>query len=164
MQAGVTNSGHACVAGTRILVPASRMADFIERARAEATRVRVGDPRDPIVSVGPIASQKQWDRVQRYIGAGLAEGATLLAGGEGKPTGLEAGYFVKPTLFADVTNTMTNAREEIFGPVLCMLSYTDEAQPVALANDTPYGLQAYVLSSDSTVRTRSRIVSMRDAS
>ncbi|HWW70745.1 MAG TPA: aldehyde dehydrogenase family protein, partial [Duganella sp.] len=110
--------------------------------------VVVGDPRDAGVTLGPIVTAKQYERVQRYIRAGIDEGAELLTGGPGKPGGLEAGHFVKPTVFANVTPSMTIAREEIFGPVLSILTYETEDEAVAIANDTPYGLQAYVSSTD----------------
>ena len=150
--AGFANSGQACIAGTRILVPEARMAEFLPLAKAAVAAVKVGDPRDLETAVGPMVSLKQYERVQRYSRLGLAEGAELLIGGEGRPAGLEgrleAGWFVRPTLFAGVTNDMTIAREEIFGPVLSVLSYRTEAEAIAIANDTVYGLQAYVLSSN----------------
>ncbi|WP_213737191.1 aldehyde dehydrogenase family protein [Bradyrhizobium sp. dw_411] len=159
---GFGNSGQACIAGTRILVPRSRLAEFEALAKAAVENVRVGDPRDPTTAVGPMVSQKQWDRVQRYICIGIEEGATLLAGGPGKPDGL-AGWFVRPTLFTDVRNDMTIAREEIFGPVLSIIAYADEAEAIAIANDTVYGLQAYVMSTDEdrARRVASRIVAGR---
>jgi aldehyde dehydrogenase (NAD+) len=144
---GFGNSGQACIAGTRILVPRSRLAEFEALAKAAVENVRVGAPRDPTTAVGPMVSQRQWDRVQRYIRIGIDEGATLLAGGLGKPDGLD-GWFVRPTLFTGVRNDMTIAREEIFGPVLSIIAYADEAEAIAIANDTVYGLQAYVMSTD----------------
>ena len=104
----------------------------------------MGDPREAGVALGPIVTSKQYERVQHYIRVGIEEGAELLTGGPGKPRGLEAGHFVKPTVFANVTPSMTIAREEIFGPVLSILTYQTEEEAVAIANDTPYGLQAYV--------------------
>jgi aldehyde dehydrogenase (NAD+) len=145
---GFTNSGQACIAGTRILVPETRMAEFCALAKAAVAANKVGDPRDPDTAIGPMVSARQWERVQRYIRIGQEEGAELLAGGEGRPEGLEGGWFVRPTLFGGVTNDMTIAREEIFGPVLSILSYRTEDEAIAIANDTTYGLQAYVLSSD----------------
>jgi aldehyde dehydrogenase (NAD+) len=145
--AGFQNSGQACIAGTRILVPQARLAEVLRLAKAAVEATRVGDLHDPSTSIGPLVSEKQYQRVQRYIRLGIEEGATLVAGGEGHPDGL-GGYFIKPTLFAHVTNDMTIAREEIFGPVLCILTYRNEDEAVAIANDTPYGLIAYVLSSD----------------
>jgi aldehyde dehydrogenase (NAD+) len=142
------NNGQACIAGTRLLVPAHRLEEVKALAKAAAEAVVVGDPHDAKVSLGPIVTQKQFDRVQHYIGVGIAEGAELVTGGLGKPAGLEAGYFVKPTVFAGVTPSMTIAREEIFGPVLSIMTYQTEEEAIAIANDTPYGLQAYVSSTD----------------
>lgn len=148
VQAGLMNSGQACVAGTRILVPQSRKAEF-EQALAQAiAAVKSGDPRDSATGVGPMVSEKQWQRVQGYIQRGLAEGARLLAGGEGRPEGTQDGWFVRPTLFTDVHNQMTIAQDEIFGPVLCVIAYRDEAEAIAIANDTDYGLSALVLGGD----------------
>ncbi len=148
VQAGLMNSGQACVAGTRILVPQSRKAEF-EQALAQAiAAVKSGDPRDSATGVGPMVSEKQWQRVQGYIRKGLEEGACLLAGGEGRPEGTQDGWFVRPTLFTDVHNQMTIARDEIFGPVLCVIAYRDEAEAIAIANDTDYGLSALVLGGD----------------
>ena len=148
IQAGFMNSGQACIAGTRILVPASRIAEAEVIAKAVVEATVVGDPRQPSTDVGPMVSQKQWDRVQRYINIGIEEGARLVAGGPGLPNDLHAGWFVRPTLFAEVRNDMTIAREEIFGPVLCLISYKDEEDGIAIANDTIYGLQGYVMSVD----------------
>jgi aldehyde dehydrogenase (NAD+) len=108
----------------------------------------VGDPRNPATAIGPMVSRKQWERVQRYIGIGIEEGARLLAGGAGLPENVQTGWFVRPTIFTDVRNDMTIAREEIFGPVLTIIPYRDEEEAIAIANDTPYGLQGYVLSSN----------------
>jgi aldehyde dehydrogenase (NAD+) len=146
LEAGFMNSGQACIAGTRILVPASRLDEAIAQTNIALERVRAGAPRDAGTTIGPMVSQTQYERVQRYIRLGVETGATLVAGGEGHPDGL-GGYFVKPTVFANVTNDMRIAREEIFGPVLCILTYENEADAIAIANDTPYGLQAYVISS-----------------
>ena len=148
LDAGFMNSGQACIAGTRILVPQHRLAEFETRVRDIVARTQAGDPRDPQTTIGPMVSQKQWERVQRYIRIGIEEGARLIAGGEGRPEGLDAGWFVRPTVFSDVTNDMAIAREEIFGPVLSILTYRDEEEAIAIANDTHYGLQAYVLSAD----------------
>jgi aldehyde dehydrogenase (NAD+) len=147
LEAGFANSGQACVAGTRILVPASRLDEAIAATRTALGKVKAGAPRDADTTIGPMVSQTQYERVQRYIRQGVEAGATLVAGGEGHPAGL-GGYFVQPTVFANVTNDMTIAREEIFGPVLCILTYEDEADAIAIANDTLYGLQAYVISSN----------------
>jgi aldehyde dehydrogenase (NAD+) len=149
IQAGFMNSGQACIAGTRILVPRARLAEFEALVRDEVGRTQVGDPRDPATLVGPMVSQKQWERVQRYIRIGIDEGARLLTGGEGRPDGLEGGWFIRPTVFTDVRNDMTIAREEIFGPVLSIIAYDDLEDAIAIANDTLYGLQAYVLSTDA---------------
>jgi len=145
---GLANSGQACVAGTRILAPRSRMAEILPRLEAAVAAIKVGEASDPTVMVGPMVSQKQYDRVQGYIRLGLAEGAELLAGGEGRPDSLQRGWFVRPTVFTGVSNDMRIAREEIFGPVLCVIPYGDESEAIAIANDTTYGLQAYVTSAD----------------
>ena len=159
--AGFMNSGQACVAGTRILVPRSRLGEVEELAKVAVGQVRSGDPRDPETTVGPMVSRKQWDRVQRYIHIGIDE-ATLLVGGEGTPDGRD-GWFVRPTVFTNVRNDMTIAREEIFGPVLSIIPYADDEEAIAIANDTIYGLQAYVLSGDRdrAQRVADRIVAGR---
>jgi aldehyde dehydrogenase (NAD+) len=146
--AGFVNSSQSCVAGTRILVPAGRLDEFLAIATARINDFPTGDPNDPATVIGPMVSDRQWERVQSYIRRGIEEGARIIAGGPGRPEGLSDGYFVRPTLFADVTNDMTIAREEIFGPVLSILTYRDEDQAVEIANDTNYGLHAYVFSSD----------------
>jgi aldehyde dehydrogenase (NAD+) len=141
------NSGQACVAGTRLLAPKTRL-DEVKRAIKEAIRAfPAGDPSDPKTAVGPMATQKQYDRVQSYIRKGIEEGAEVLVGGEGHPEGL-AGYFVKPTVFVNVKNDMTIAREEIFGPVLCVIAYDDDEDAIRIANDTSFGLHAYVNGTD----------------
>jgi aldehyde dehydrogenase (NAD+) len=146
--AATFNSGQACLAGTRLLVPEHRLEEAKRLAVQEIGKLQVGDPRDPATRIGPMVSDKQWERVQGYIRKGVEEGAQLLAGGEGKPQGLEAGNFVRPTVFANVTNDMTIAREEIFGPVLSIISYRTEEEAIAIANDTDYGLHGYVFSGD----------------
>jgi aldehyde dehydrogenase (NAD+) len=143
-----SNSGQSCNAPTRMLVPASRMAEVVEIARAAAARVKEGDPQSEATTMGPVVSKTQYDKIQRLIEAGIAEGAELVCGGPGKPEGLETGYYVKPTVFANVRNDMTIAREEIFGPVLSILPYGDEADAIRIANDTVYGLSGYVTSAD----------------
>jgi aldehyde dehydrogenase (NAD+) len=149
IEAGFMNSGQACVAGTRVLVSEERRTEFEAHLKAAIeSRVKVGDPRDPSTTVGPMVSQTQWERVQRYIRLGLEEGARLLTGGEGQPKGL-GGYFVRPTVFTDVRNDMRIAREEIFGPVLSILAYRNEDDAVAIANDTTYGLSAYVFGEQA---------------
>ncbi|BAN26831.1 aldehyde dehydrogenase family protein [Caballeronia insecticola] len=149
LDAGFMNSGQACIAGTRILVPQTRLREFEEKITRAVAEFRSGDPRDPRTRIGPMVSRKQWERVQRYIRIGIDEGARLIAGGEGRPEGVNAGWFVRPTIFSDVRNDMTIAREEIFGPVLSIIAYEDTEDAIAIANDTPYGLQAYVCSADA---------------
>jgi aldehyde dehydrogenase (NAD+) len=142
------NSGQACAAGTRLLVPKGRL-DAVKRAIREAMRAfTVGDPADPKTAIGPMVSQKQFERVQYYIHKGTEEGAEVLAGGEGHPPGFEAGYFVKPTVFVNVRNDMTIAQEEIFGPVLCVIAYDTEEDAIRIANDSNYGLHAAVIGTD----------------
>ena len=142
------NSGQACVAGTRLLVPKTRF-DEVKRTILAAIRAfPVGDPSDPKTAVGPMVTQKQYERVQSYIRKGIEEGAAILVGGEGHPKGLEAGYFVKPTVLVNVTNDMTIAQEEIFGPVLCVITYETEDDAIRIANDTRYGLHGYVSGRD----------------
>src|ERR1700756_897838 len=151
------NSGQACVAGTRLLVPNTRL-DAVKQAIKKAIRAfPAGDPADPKIAVGPMASQKQYERVQSYVRKGIEEGAEVLVGGEGRPEGLEAGYFVKPTVFVNVKNDMTIAQEEIFGPVLCVITYDDDDDAIRIANDTSFGLHAYVSVAD--VRRARRVAS-----
>jgi aldehyde dehydrogenase (NAD+) len=145
---GFNNSGQACIAGTRILAPESQLEEVLKRLKNAVAAIKVGDPRNAQVQIGPMVSQKQWERVQSYIRIGEDEGATLLTGGAGRPEGLTRGWFVRPTIFTAVTNQMRIAREEIFGPVLCVIPYRDEAHAIEIANDTSYGLASYVLSSD----------------
>jgi len=148
LSAGFLNNGQACIAGTRLIVPESRL-DEVKRLIKEAIQaMKVGNPADPDTALGPIVTERQYNRVESYIRKGSEEGAEILIGGEGAPQGLEAGYFVKPTVFVNVTNDMMIAREEIFGPVLCIISYKTEADAIAIANDSAYGLQAYVSTSD----------------
>ena len=142
------NSGQACAAGTRLLVPKSRL-DAVKRAIVDTMRsFPVGDPADPKTAVGPMVSQNQYERVQSYIRKGIEEGAEVLVGGEGHPAGFEAGYFVKPTVFVNVKNDMTIAQEEIFGPVLCVITYDSEDEAIRIANDSRYGLHAAVIGTD----------------
>src|SRR5260370_24081426 len=148
------NSGQACAAGTRLLVPMSRL-DEVKRAILDAMRAfTVGDPADPNIAVGPMVSQKQYERVESYIRKGIEEGAEVLVRGERRPEGLEAGYFVKPTVFVNVKNDMTIAQEEIFGPVLCVITYDSEDEAIRIANDSKYGLHASVLGSDLQLARR----------
>ncbi|WP_371766300.1 aldehyde dehydrogenase family protein [Massilia sp.] len=146
--AAVMNSGQACIAGTRLLVPASRVAEAHALAVRAFEDLVVGPTSDPRVNVGPMVTRKQYERVQDYIRKGIEEGATLLTGGPGRPDGLERGYFVRPTVFGDVRNDMTIARDEIFGPVLSIIPYRDDDEAIAIANDTSYGLHAYVFGAD----------------
>ncbi len=149
VQSCFRNSGQSCNAPTRMLVLRSRMAEAIEAAQQAADATRVGDPFTEGVHVGPLVSRIQFEKVQRMISKGIEEGATLVAGGLGRPDGLTKGYFVKPTVFANVRNDMTVAREEIFGPVLCILPYENEDEAIRIANDTPYGLSGFVTSGDA---------------
>jgi aldehyde dehydrogenase (NAD+) len=145
----MSNSGQSCNAPTRMLVPNSRMAEAIAVAKATAESTTVGDPASGAM-LGPVISANQWSKIQGLIKKGIEEGATVVAGGPGKPDGLEKGYYVKPTVLANVTNTMTVAREEIFGPVLVMIGYDTVDQAVDIANDTEYGLAAYVSGKDES--------------
>ncbi len=138
------NSGQSCNAPTRMIVPLSKMKEVAEIAKAVADKTRAGDPRDPDTRIGPVVNANQWNKIQGLIKKGIDEGATLVAGGPGLPAGVNKGYYVRPTVFADVTNDMTIAREEIFGPVISIIGYKDEAEALAIANDTPYGLAGYV--------------------
>jgi aldehyde dehydrogenase (NAD+) len=143
------NSGQSCNAPTRMLVPAAKLAEVEAIAKRVAESVITGDPSSEKTNLGPLVSKLQFERVEGYIAKGIAEGAKVVIGGPGRPDGLTKGYFVKPTIFSNVRNDMTIAREEIFGPVLCILPYDDEEQAVQIANDTPYGLAAYVWSKDN---------------
>lgn len=141
------NSGQSCNAPSRMLVPTARMDEAIAVARETASAVKVGDPNDK-KAIGPVASRAQFEKIQGLLQKGIDEGATLVVGGPGRPDGIETGYYVKPTVFANVTNDMTIAREEIFGPVLCILGYDDLDQALEIANDTDYGLAGYVSGAD----------------
>jgi aldehyde dehydrogenase (NAD+) len=145
---GFSNSGQSCHSPTRILVQEQQLETMVGLLQAEAAKVKVGDPEDPATTLGPVVNKAQFERIQQYIRIGMEEGARVLCGGTGRPEGLQHGYFVRPTIFADVTPTMTVAREEIFGPVLVVLAYTDEAQAVEIANATDYGLGGYVFSTN----------------
>ena len=144
----MNNSGQSCNAPTRMFVPAHMHDEAVSIAQKIADALVVGDPRDPNVKLGPLSGRAQFERVQALIAAGIEEGATLVTGGLGRPAGLTKGFYVKPTIFADVQNNMTVAQEEIFGPVLCILPYASDEEAIAMANDTPYGLSAYVSSGD----------------
>jgi aldehyde dehydrogenase (NAD+) len=143
------NSGQSCNAPTRMLVPAAKLAEVEAIAKRVTESVITGDPTSEKTNLGPVVSKLQFERVEGYIAKGIAEGAKVVIGGSGRPDGLTKGYFVKPTIFSNVRNDMTIAREEIFGPVLCILPYDTEEQAVQIANDTPYGLAAYVWSKDN---------------
>jgi aldehyde dehydrogenase (NAD+) len=142
------NSGQSCNAPTRMLVPANRLAEVEALAKKVAEKVTVGDPTSQDTEIGPVVSSLQFERVEGFIAKGIAEGAKLVAGGEGRPEGLSKGYYVRPTIFSNVNNDMVIAREEIFGPVLAILPYRDEEEAIRIANDTPYGLAAYIWSND----------------
>ena len=146
--AGFANSGQACIAGTRILIPEERATEIEKLIKAAVERVKAGTPRGEGVTVGPMVSKKQYERVQSYIKLGLDAGAEVLAGGPRHPVGLEGGNFVRPTVFTKVTNDMRIAQEEIFGPVLCLITYKTEEEAIRIANDTVYGLHAFVSSTD----------------
>ena len=138
------NTGQSCNAPTRMLVSSKNYDKAVEIASATANAMKVGDPFDTDTKMGPISNKAQFEKVQRLIQVGIDEGATVAAGGLGLPEGCTDGYFVKPTIFADVTNDMTIAQEEIFGPVLCLIKYESEDEAIQIANDTPYGLAGYV--------------------
>src|SRR5215471_7957718 len=142
------NSGQSCNAPTRMLVPRDRQAEALAVAKKSAEAHKVGDPKAEGTMLGPVVSEIQFNKIQRLIEAGMKEGATLVTGGAGRPEGLNRGYYVRPTVFGDVRNDMTIAREEIFGPVLSVMPYDSEEQAIAMANDTPYGLSAQVESKD----------------
>jgi aldehyde dehydrogenase (NAD+) len=142
------NTGQSCNAPTRMLVPRSKMAQAIGVATKTAEATKVGDPLSESTHLGPLASKAQFEKVERLIKTGIAEGAKLVVGGPGRPEGIDKGYFVRPTVFADVSNDMTIAREEIFGPVLCIIPYEDDDDAVRISNDTPYGLSGFVTSGD----------------
>ena len=142
------NAGQSCNAPTRMLVEASVYEQAVALAKSAAEGIRCGDPRQPGQHIGPAVTKGHYDKIQRLIQTGIDEGARLVIGGPGRAEGFERGYFVKPTIFADVNNSMTIAREEIFGPVLVMIPFADEAEAIAIANDTPYGLAGYVQSGD----------------
>ncbi|WAC25241.1 aldehyde dehydrogenase family protein [Blastomonas sp. SL216] len=146
VEAMMVNSGQSCNAPSRMLVPISRMEEAKAIAAQTIAQQTVGSPQEA-VALGPVVSQTQWDRIQALIAQGMAEGATLVAGGTGRPDGLDRGYYVKPTVFADVTNDMAIAREEIFGPVVVLIGYCNVDEAVAIANDSVYGLAAYVQSA-----------------
>jgi len=141
------NSGQSCNAPTRMLVPSKKMDEAIAIARQAAESTTVGDPNGN-AQMGPVVNKTQWEKIQRLIKAGIDEGATLVTGGVGRPEGLDKGFYVKPTVFANVNNEMTIAKEEIFGPVVSILGYDSVDQAVQIGNDTEYGLAAYVSGTD----------------
>lgn len=145
---GLMNCGQACVGQTRILAPRSRYDEVVEKLAAAVAAMPVGLPDDPGAAIGPLISEKQRERVESYIKKGIEEGARVVAGG-GRPEGLDSGWFVQPTVFADVDNSMTIAQEEIFGPVLAVIPYEDEDDAVRIANDSVYGLAGSVYTSDN---------------
>ena len=144
----MNNSGQSCNAPTRMLVPAERHGEAVAIAKATAAKIKVGDPAAEDTTIGPVVSEVQFNKIQALIEKGIEEGAELVIGGPGRPEGLDKGYFVQPTVFANVNNSMTIAREEIFGPVLAILPYETEEEAIRTANDTPYGLSGYVQSGD----------------
>lgn len=143
-----SNTGQSCNAPTRMLVPRDQVDEAVSIAKNIAKKTVVGDPRADGTHLGPVVSEAQWNKIQELIQAGIDEGATLVAGGTGRPDGLDAGYFVRPTVFSDVDNRMTIAQQEVFGPVLAIIAYDNDDDAVAIANDTPYGLSGYVSSSN----------------
>ncbi|HEY6834062.1 MAG TPA: aldehyde dehydrogenase family protein [Pseudolabrys sp.] len=147
LNAGFQNNGQACIAGTRLLVPRDRMDEVDSIVRSTMANLKVGDPSGPETVIGPLANAAQYDRIQRFIARGIEQGAIPIAGGLGRPEGLGRGYFVRPTVFRDVSNDMDIARQEIFGPVLSIIPYRDEDDAVEIANDSIYGLQAYIYST-----------------
>jgi aldehyde dehydrogenase (NAD+) len=155
VQSVMMNSGQSCNAPTRMLVPRAKMAEAAAIAKQVAEATTVGDPNGNS-AMGPVVSETQWNKIQGLIEQGIKDGATLVAGGPGKPEGLDKGYYVKPTIFADVTNDMTIAREEIFGPVLAMMPYDSEEDAIAIGNDTVYGLAAYVQGEPEHARKVAR--------
>jgi len=154
------NTGQSCDAPSRMLVPRDKMDEAAAIAAKVAANTVVGNPREKGTRVGPVVSELQWNKIQDLIQKGIDEGATLAAGGVGRPDGLDKGYYVKPTVFAGVDNDMTIAREEIFGPVLSIIAYDNDDEAIRIANDTPYGLSGYVSSGDMD-RARSVASRMR---
>ncbi|WP_321962714.1 aldehyde dehydrogenase family protein [Paraburkholderia sp. J7] len=161
----MANSGQTCIAPTRMLVPRTHYDEAVSIAAAAANAILVGDPADPATRMGPLSNRAQYDKVQRMIEAGMAEGARVAAGGLGRPPGLTRGFYARPTIFAGVHNGMTIAREEIFGPVLAIIPYDDEEDAIRIANDSVYGLAGYIATSDPQrarkVAARLRVGSVR---
>ena len=150
VQRGFSNSGQSCHAPTRLLVHESQVDALLPYLLDEITKIRIGDPRDPVTTMGPLVHQAQFDSVQQHISIGIQEGGRLVAGGLGRPDGIERGFFAKPTVFADVSPEMTLAREEIFGPVLVVMPYETDEQALEIANDSVYGLGGYVFGENRT--------------
>ncbi|MGH8189320.1 MAG: aldehyde dehydrogenase family protein, partial [Steroidobacteraceae bacterium] len=144
----MANTGQSCNAPSRMLVPAKLYDEAVKIAKAAAEKPVVGDPKADGITMGPVSNKTQFEKIQRLLNKGIEEGATVVSGGPGRPSGIDKGYFVRPTVFANVTNAMTIAREEIFGPVLVMIPYRDEEEAVRIANDTVYGLAGYVYSGN----------------
>jgi aldehyde dehydrogenase (NAD+) len=151
-----TNSGQSCNAPSRMLVPAARMDEAAAIASAAARAIVVGDPREATSMIGPVVSATQYSRIQQLIEKGIGEGAKLEAGGPGKPDGLQTGYYVRPTVFSHVSNDMTIARDEIFGPVLVLIGYEDDDDAVRIANDTVYGLSGYISGDRDRAKSMAR--------
>jgi aldehyde dehydrogenase (NAD+) len=147
------NSGQSCVAPTRMLVHTSQHDEAAAKVGAMFAAKRVGDPLSEGDHIGPVVNQRQWERIQGLIQQGIDEGATLVTGGTGRPDGHDTGFYVKPTVFANVTPDMTIAREEVFGPVLVIMPYADDADAIRIANDTPYGLGAYIAGDPARAKT-----------
>jgi acyl-CoA reductase-like NAD-dependent aldehyde dehydrogenase len=147
--ASLANSGQVCNALSRVLVPASRAGEFVDALEAELAALKVGDPSDPATQIGPLVAQRQQITVREYIEHGQRQGARLVLGGSAPPDGMDRGWYVRPTLFADATNDMRVAREEIFGPVLTVIPYDTEEHAIAIANDSDYGLAGAVFTADS---------------
>ena len=144
----MSNTGQSCNAPSRMLVPAKLYDEAVKIAKTVAEKSRVGDPKAEGITMGPVSNRNQFEKIQALLKKGIEEGATVVTGGPGRPDGLDKGYFIKPTVFANVNNSMTIAREEIFGPVLCMIPYQTEEEAIRIANDTVYGLSGYVYSGN----------------
>jgi aldehyde dehydrogenase (NAD+) len=144
----MNNSGQSCNAPTRMLVPESKMDEVIEIAKNTLNKIVVGNPESETTTIGPVVSEVQYNKIKNLIEIGIKEGATLVGGGTNSPEGYNKGYYIEPTIFANVTNDMTIAREEIFGPVLSILGYKDEQDAINIANETIYGLSGYVSSEN----------------
>ena len=151
-----TNSGQSCNAPTRMLVPHARMDEAAAIAKAAAERIRVGDPKADDTTIGPVVSEAQFNKIQGLIQKGIEEGAKLQTGGPNRPDGLDTGYYVRPTVFSHVTNDMTIAREEIFGPVLSLIGYEDDEEAISIANDTEYGLSGYISGNSDRAKSMAR--------